>query len=117
MNVMNNNQPATDDESVSGEQEDDVMISVQMVKSILDTTRPRKSLRNQGRAQRKLGPEVRTTLIAILAIGGSHHLHIPQSFNYRDPLNCWRSETKFVKSSVLKAAILTSLDKFYMNSR
>lgn len=117
MNVMNNNQPATDDESVSGEQEDDVMISVQMVKSILEAKRVKKSPRNKGQAQRKLSPEVRTTRITILAIGNAHQLHIPQSFCYRDPLNCWRSVTKFVKSPTLKSAIQGSWEKFKENSK
>ena len=88
------------------------MISVHSVKSLLEAKRSKTSPGNKGSAQRKLNSEVKTTMITILAIGTSDQTRIPESFHYSDPLNCWRSKTKFVKSPVLKGAIQKSWKKF-----
>ena len=98
MDLTNNNSTVA---FQNGEEEqDDIMISVHSVRSLLEAKRSKKSPGNKGSPQRKLNSEVKTTMITILAIGTSDQIRIPESFHYSDPLNCWRSKTKFVKSPV-----------------
>ena len=115
MDLTNNNSTVA---VPNGEEEqDDIMISVHSVKSLLEAKRSKTSPGNKGSAQRKLNSEVKTTMITILAIGTSDQTRIPESFHYSDPLNCWRSKTKFVKSPVLKGAIQKSWKNFEDRSK
>ena len=99
------------------EEPDDIMISVHSVKSLLKAMRRKKSQGKKGSAQRALDSEVKTTMITILAIGTSDQIRIPESFRYRDPLNCCISKTRFVKSPVLKAVIQKSWKRFEERSK
>lgn len=89
------------------EKENDVMISVHVVKTMLKKTeRKKKNKKKSGLPHRiNLSSGLQITKIIILAIGKSDQLCIPREFCYHDPLNCWRSQSHFVKSSILKAAV------------
>ena len=97
-----------------GSSESDVMISVHEVKTMLMKRKKKKKGVFQQRIS--LRPELQITKISILAIGTPEKLGIPQNFCYYDPMNCWKSKSRFVTSSVLKAAITNEWQTFRQNN-
>lgn len=92
----------------------DVMISVHVARTLLKKNDGKKK-RSSMLRKISLNGKLQTTEIIILAIGTPGQLCIPQSFCYYDPLNCWRSETKFVNSSILRDVIMKRWADFREN--
>ena len=82
----------------------EVMITVHLIKTMLR--------KGSNRSKKmKISPCLQNTKIVILALGGSELLSIPKQFSYHDPLNAWRSETRFFSSSIIKNAIAEDWEK------